>query len=64
MQERKIELFSEWGHRWFDLIRTTQAAAVLTNDKGIGTVTSQQLLYPIPASELTEDVNLVQNPGY
>lgn len=28
--ERLLELFSEWGHRWFDLIRTGRVAAVVT----------------------------------
>jgi len=63
MQERKIELFCEWGHRWLDLKRTGQAIAILSSDKGI-TVTPDDLLYPIPASELTNDGSLVQNPGY
>jgi hypothetical protein len=62
-QERKIELFAEWGHRWFDLKRTGQAQTVLSGDKGFA-VPANQLLYPIPASELINDANLVQNPGY
>ena len=62
-QERKVELFAEWGHRWLDLKRTGLAQTVLSGDKGI-TVSANQLLYPIPANELVLDNNLVQNPGY
>src|SRR5690606_28078371 len=29
LQERRVELFAEWGHRWFDLKRTAQADAIL-----------------------------------
>lgn len=65
MHERQVELFSEWGHRFFDLKRTGQAAAVL------GAITTKpqpfnanQLLYPIPQTELNADGFLIQNPGY
>ncbi|OQP49179.1 hypothetical protein A4D02_29745 [Niastella koreensis] len=61
-QERRIELFAEWGHRWFDLKRTNRANAVL-NSKGSSWSTDDQL-YPIPASELLLAPNLGQNPGY
>jgi hypothetical protein len=63
--ERQIELFAEWGNRWFDLKRNGPAFAtsVLSANKGL-VVSSSQLLYPIPASELIDNANLVQNPGY
>lgn len=61
--ERQIELFAEWGHRWFDLKRTGQATTVLTADKGFP-VNNNSLLYPIPQGELNLDPNLTQNPGY
>ena len=60
-QERRIEFFAEWGHRWFDLKRTNQADAALGQKAGW---TSTALLWPIPFSEITRDPNLVQNPGY
>jgi starch-binding outer membrane protein, SusD/RagB family len=62
-QERRIELFAEWGHRWFDLKRTHRANAVLSAAKGNKWQSSDQL-YPIPFSELEADPNLEQNPGY
>jgi hypothetical protein len=62
-QERRIELFAEWGHRWFDLKRTNRANAVLGVAKGSKWQTSDQL-YPIPFSELETDPNLEQNSGY
>jgi len=60
--ERRIELFAEWGHRWFDLKRTNQANAVL-GGKGSSWSSTDQL-YPIPFSELQADPNLEQNDGY
>jgi hypothetical protein len=67
-QERRIELFAEWGHRWLDLKRTGQVDPVMTIVtplKSAGsTWNSYQQLYPIPASELQTDPNLTQNPGY
>lgn len=62
-QERRIELFAEWGHRWFDLKRTNRVNAVLSDVKGSKWQTTDQL-YPIPSSELELDPNLKQNPGY
>lgn len=62
-QERRTELFAEWGHRWFDLKRTDRANAVLNIAKGSNWHTNDQL-YPIPFSELEADPNLEQNPGY
>jgi len=62
MQERRVELFNEWGHRWFDLKRTGKAMAVLGAIKP--GLTANDLLYPIPASELNKDPFLKQNPGY
>jgi len=45
-------------HRWFDLVRTGRAAAVLNvNDPN-------KLLLPIPAEQLLTDKALKQNPGY
>jgi len=61
-QERRIELFAEWGHRWLDLKRTNQANSVLGNLKP--TWQSYQQLYPIPNADIISDPNLTQNPGY
>jgi hypothetical protein len=61
-RERRVELFAEWGHRWLDLKRTGQAGAVLSLEKQgfLGT----DVLYPIPAQELTANPSLTQNAGY
>jgi hypothetical protein len=61
-QERRMELFAEWGHRWFDLKRTNRANAVLSA-KG-SSWNAEDQLYPIPATELEFAPNLKQNPGY
>lgn len=62
-QERRIELFAEWGHRWFDLKRTNRANVVLSVVKGSNWQTEDQL-YPVPSTELEIAPNLKQNPGY
>jgi hypothetical protein len=64
-QERRTELFSEWGHRWFDLIRTGQALNALAPiPYKTGNINADQLLYPIPPNEIQADPNIAQNPGY
>jgi len=66
LHERQTELFVEWGHRWFDLIRTGNVNTVMgveTPKKG-GRWNPQWALYPIPQSELKVDFNLTQNFGY
>jgi hypothetical protein len=66
LHERQVELFTEWGHRWFDLKRTGNLNAVMgavTPIKG-GTWTASGALYPIPQSEITLDPKLTQNEGY
>ena len=61
-QERRIELFSEWGHRWFDLRRTGRSLEVLGPIKD--GLTTTDLYYPIPLSAMNTNPNLVQNEGY
>lgn len=68
LHERQVELFSEWGHRWFDLCRSGNAnpvMSVVTPQKG-GTwsMDGHQLLFPIPQNDIINDPNLTQNPGY
>jgi hypothetical protein len=62
MQERRIELFCEWGNRFYDLKRTGTAAAVLNSEKS--GFTANASLYPIPQAELLLNNFLKQNPGY
>lgn len=62
-KERQLELFCEWGNRWFDLKRTGKANAVLSVIKGSNWQITD-LLYPLPLSQLQLNVFLIQNPGY
>lgn len=63
MRERRQELFSEQGHRWFDLKRTGTADNVLSLSKPGWNPTD--LLWPLPQNELLLNPALVpQNPGY
>jgi starch-binding outer membrane protein, SusD/RagB family len=63
-QERRIELFSEWGHRWLDLKRTGQVSNAFSTISYKSAYQPFQQLYPIPVDELQNDPNLKQNPGY
>lgn len=61
-RERRVELFTEWGHRWFDLKRTGRADVVLQNKTGYKPTAK---LYPIPQLELNKNPSLGdQNEGY
>lgn len=62
-KERRIELFSEWGHRWLDLKRLNRADAVLSIFKA-SNWNSTDIFYPIPKSDLINNKSLIQNPGY
>ncbi|MDR5591140.1 RagB/SusD family nutrient uptake outer membrane protein [Christiangramia sp. SM2212] len=62
IEERRKELFTEWGHRWLDLKRTERSDAVLAPIKPDWEATDR--LYPIPAEERMKNPNLNQNPGY
>ncbi|MGN6164632.1 MAG: RagB/SusD family nutrient uptake outer membrane protein [Flavisolibacter sp.] len=61
-QERRIELFAEWGHRWFDLRRTGRALTVLAPLKP--DLTATDLWYPLPLEAIKTNPFLVQNDGY
>lgn len=64
-KERQLELFGEWGHRWFDLKRTGKASQVLSQisfkQPWLG---DYQLVYPIPNQDITFNAFLEQNPEY
>lgn len=71
-QERKVELFGEYAHRWFDLKRMpsvsadgkTRADDVLGVVKGTNWQ-STDILFPISESEINRNPNLLpQNEGY
>lgn len=57
--ERRVELAFEF-HRFFDLVRTGRAIAVLS-EKGI-TITQNDLLFPIPQSVIDANTAITQNP--
>ena len=62
IEERKKELFAEWGHRWLDLKRTGTAGEILDIQSPMWQDTD--VLYPIPESERAKNPNLTQNDGY
>jgi len=62
MRERQVELFCEWGNRWYDLKRTNTIDAVFGVEKPGWT--SSAALYPVPSAEINANPFLVQNPGY
>ncbi|MES2458048.1 MAG: RagB/SusD family nutrient uptake outer membrane protein [Bacteroidota bacterium] len=64
--ERRVELFTEWGQRWFDIKRSGAIDAIMTEAqkyKG-GQWVNSQSLYPIPVSEILLNPSLTQNKGY
>ncbi len=73
LHERRLELAFE-GHRYFDLKRTGKAIEILSYalmnpvgediNKQIAPINENQLLFPIPLTEIEKDQTLTQNPGY
>ena len=66
LQERRVELFTEGSHRWFDLRRTGNIDAFMNPAavaKG-GSWRSTDQWYPIPQMEIQLDPTLTQNAGY
>jgi hypothetical protein len=61
--ERRMEYFAEWCHRWFDLKRTNLAGKVIGALKP-GLWQDTDALYPIPSRERKMNANLTQNEGY
>lgn len=62
-KEKRLELFTEWGHRWFDLKRTGRAETVLS-PLVLKDWQSTDVLYPIPQNERAINSRLTQNDGY
>jgi hypothetical protein len=63
LEERRHEMFTEHGHRFFDLKRTNNLNSILGIVKS-GWNDADKLL-PLPATELSLNPNLQpQNPGY
>ena len=64
--ERQVELFTEFGDRWFDLKRTGALDTVMPlvePHKG-GVWNNYDSLLPIPASDIQLNPHLTQNTGY
>lgn len=61
-QEQFIELFTEWGNRFFDLKRKAQTDAVFQPLKP--NWDNRRTALPIPQYELLNNSSLTQNPGY
>lgn len=62
VQERRIELFAEWGHRWLDLKRWGMADAILSIEKPGWA--NYAKLYPMPLIDIQRNPYLMQNAGY
>lgn len=67
-EENRLEMFTEWGHRWLDLKRTEEIDErmnVVTPLKGnTSGWRNYQQFYPISVEELRSNPNLVQVQGY
>lgn len=66
LHERRIELFTEFGHRWLDLKRSGNIDAVMSvvcPQKG-GAWNANWEWYPISLTEIQRNSNLTQNQGY
>ncbi|SEP46721.1 SusD family protein [Niastella yeongjuensis] len=66
IHERQVELFTEWGHRWFDLKRTNIINTIMPSITIVknGTWEKTDQLYPIPQSEINKAPQIIQNSGY
>ncbi|MDR6845602.1 RagB/SusD family nutrient uptake outer membrane protein [Flavobacterium granuli] len=63
LNQRRFELFTEFGQRFFDLKRTGKLDETLSASKAGWNTTDA--LWPLPALELNSNPNLnPQNPGY
>jgi hypothetical protein len=66
LNERRVELFTEWGHRWFDLKRLNKLDEVMSEASVIKNSVwkSTKKLFAIPVEDLRLNKNLRQNEGY
>ncbi|MEQ7800973.1 RagB/SusD family nutrient uptake outer membrane protein [Pedobacter sp. ASV1-7] len=70
-QERRVELFTEWGHRWYDLKRWKSVTGDLTKTRADDVLSltkpswkSTAILMPIPSEARKTNSSLTPNPGY
>jgi starch-binding outer membrane protein, SusD/RagB family len=68
LNERQVEFFTEWGHRWLDLKRTANVDAVMS---GVTPLKANgrpwqpyQQLYPVLYNDILMNPRLNQNNGY
>jgi hypothetical protein len=62
-QERRVELFDEAGHRFFDLNRTNQINTIMSVIKPTWSIVRSPL-FPIPQTQILINGSLTQNAGY
>lgn len=62
-QERRIELFAEFGHRWLDLKRTARVDLIIGALKPAAWQTTDAL-WPVPQAQRVANPFLTQNKGY
>ena len=66
LRERRVELFTELGNRFFDLRRTGNLDAVMNVIAPLkgGSWSSYKEWWPIPLSDVQNDTHLTQTPGF
>ncbi|MDR3716749.1 MAG: RagB/SusD family nutrient uptake outer membrane protein [Puia sp.] len=68
LHERQVELFTELGHRWLDLKRTSLVDSIMASVTPVKAAGAPwrpfQQIYPLPIKDLETDPNLNQNTGY
>jgi starch-binding outer membrane protein, SusD/RagB family len=66
MLERQRELFTEQGLRWLDLKRTGRVDEVMAGVAPLkgGSWTTEKQFFPVPQTELLNNPNMKQTPGY
>jgi hypothetical protein len=66
LHERRVELFTEVGHRFFDLRRTGNLDAVMNVIAPLkgGAWSSFKAWWPIPVPDIQNNLHLTQTPGY
>lgn len=66
LRERRVELFSEEGHRFFDLRRRKLLDEVMAVEAPLknGSWQGTQQFWPIAPAEILANPNLTQTPGY
>lgn len=66
LRERQVELFTEWGHRWFDLKRLKlidKAMMEIAGEKEMKWA-SYKAFFPLPDRDIRLNPSLRQNNGY